>query len=156
MTIPAIILGLLDIPFLYASIMSRVTKANRSDRQLAGCIGVCLVFFFAGIGHFIKTEEMATMLPPWVPGRITLVYVTGEIEIVAGVTVLIPRLRLLTAWGLVLMLMLFLPVNFYTAVNHIGMGGHQWGPAYLLIRVPLQAILVTWIWWFAVRNGNPK
>jgi hypothetical protein len=32
------------------------------------------------------------------------------------------------------------------------MGGHTWGPVYLLIRAPLQALLVAWTWWFAVRT----
>lgn len=49
------------------------------------------------------------------------------------------------------MLLLFLPVNVYAAQNRVGMGGHTWGPGYLLIRVPLQAILASWTWWFAIR-----
>ena len=52
------------------------------------------------------------------------------------------------------MLIAFLPVNIYAAVNRVGMGGHEWGPIYLLIRVPLQFILIGWIWWFAVRGRS--
>jgi len=32
----------------------------------------------------------------------------------------------------------------------VGMGGHLWGPVYLLIRVPLQLLLIGWSYWFAV------
>ena len=151
MTTPAIIVCLLAAPLLLSKILNRLTKREFTGSRLAGCIGICLVFWFTGVGHFIKTEPMAEMLPPCVPGRIPLVYVTGVIEIAAAVAVLIPRTRWMTGWVLVVMLVAFLPVNIYAAVNHIGMGGHQWGPIYLLIRIPLQAILVAWIWWFAVR-----
>jgi hypothetical protein len=30
----------------------------------------------------------------------------------------------------------------YAAANSLGMGGHQWGPIYLLIRAPLQLLLI--------------
>jgi len=42
-------------------------------------------------------------------------------------------------------------VNIHAAFNRIEMGGHEWGPIYLLIRVPLQLILIGWTWWMAVR-----
>jgi hypothetical protein len=32
------------------------------------------------------------------------------------------------------------------------MGGHAWGPVYLLIRAPLQAIIVFWVYWFTIRQ----
>ena len=78
-----------------------------------------------------------------------------EIEtslLVAAIAVLSPQLRRFTGWCLIVMLAFFLPVNIYAAVNQTGMGGHQWGPVYLLIRIPLQAILIAWTWWFAARN----
>ena len=152
MTTPAIILGLLIAPLLLMSILNRVSRREVADSRLAGCIGITLVFCFTGVGHFIKTEPMAEMLPPWVPGRIPLVYVTGVVEIAAAFAVLVPRLRKITGLGLVLILVAFLPVNIYAAVNRVGMGGHQWGLVYLLVRVPLQAVLIGWIWWFAIRD----
>ena len=110
-----------------------------------------MVFCFTGLGHFAATEPMAEMLPVWVPGRIPLVDVTGIVEIAAAVLILFPSLRTFVGWTLIIMLLWFLPVNVYAALHRIGMGGHQWGPIYLLIRVPLQFILIGWIWWFAVR-----
>jgi uncharacterized membrane protein len=127
MTTPAIILGLLLVPFLLMRILPQVTRKEFADSRLAGCIGITLVFCFTGVGHFIKTEPMAEMLPTWVPWRIPLVYVTGVGEIAAAIALLIPRLRKFTGLGLVFMLVALLPVNVYAAMNQIGMGGHQWG-----------------------------
>lgn len=41
--------------------------------------------------------------------------------------------------------------NIYAAVNHVPMGDHAWGPVYLLIRVPLQLILIFWTYWFTIK-----
>ena len=49
----------------------------------------------------------------------------------------------------------FFPANIYAALNQTGMGGHLWGPVYLLIRGPLQALLIWWTWYYAVRSANP-
>ena len=40
-----------------------------------------LFFIFTSIGHFISTEGMAAMLPPSVPYRIELIYLTGVLEL---------------------------------------------------------------------------
>jgi uncharacterized membrane protein len=151
MTTPAIMLGLLIGPLLLASLLNRLAGKEITGSRLSGRIGIALVFGFTGVGHFVKTGPMAGMLPDRVPGRIALVYVTGVVELAAAVAVLVPRLRRLTGLGLIALLILFLPVNVYAAVHHVGMGGHAWGPVYLLVRVPLQAILIGWTWWFAVR-----
>lgn len=154
MTTLLIILILLTAPLLFGVTLSRIAGTRVRRSEFLGCIGIALVFGFSALGHFVETQGMAAMLPPFVPGRIPLVYATGVLELLAAVCVLIPRLRTVTGVALIVMLLLFLPVNVYAAMNRTGLGGHQWGPVYLLIRVPLQVILIVWIWWFAVRSSN--
>jgi hypothetical protein len=36
------------------------------------------------------------------------------------------------------------------------MGGHEWGPVYLLIRAPLQAIILAWIYWFTIKRTGTR
>jgi uncharacterized membrane protein len=156
MTTPLIMLLLLVAPYVVLGAAGMMRGREVFDASTRGCLGLTLVFLFTGAGHFAQTEAMAEMLPPWVPARIPLVYVTGVIELAAAIAVLIPRLRRLTGWALAAMLVGFLPVNIYAAVNRVGMGGHVWGPVYLLIRVPLQLILLWWVWRFAVRFQVPR
>ena len=85
------------------------------------------------------------------PLRVPVVVVTGVIELLVAVALLFPRLRTLAAWSMFFMLLGFLPINIHAAMNHVGMGGHQWGPVYLLIRIPLQLILLGWTWGFVIR-----
>jgi uncharacterized membrane protein len=52
-------------------------------------------------------------------------------------------------------LVLFFPANVYAALNHVPMGGHAWGPVYLLLRAPLQVIILLWVYWFTIRQPHP-
>lgn len=156
MTTLLIMLGLLVAPLLAMGLGRVLTGRWWIRPQTTGCLGITLVFCFTGLGHFVRTEPMAAMLPPWVPERIWLVYLTGVLEFVLAVAVLVPRWWRAAGLILVVMLIAFLPVNVYAAVNRVGMGGHERGPIYLLIRVPLQFILIGWIWWFAVRRPRPS
>ena len=98
---------------------------------------------------------MVEMLPPWLPFRHALVYATGLLEWLLAVGLLVPRLRRTAGWSCIACLILFLPANVYAAINAVGMGGHLWGPVYLLIRVPLQGLLIGWAYWFTVRVQEP-
>ena len=49
---------------------------------------------------------------------------------------------------------MFFPANIYAAFNSIGLGGHQWGPIYLLIRAPLQIILIAWAYFLCVKTHS--
>jgi uncharacterized membrane protein len=122
------------------------------QEPLRGRIGIALVFAFTAIGHFVETSEMARMLPPSVPMRVPLVYVSGVFELLAAVTILIPSLSRYTGIALSIFLLLVLPSNVYAAFQRVDFGGHAAGPAYLLVRVPLQLFLIGWIYWFAVRQ----
>jgi uncharacterized membrane protein len=153
MTIPLAMLAVLVAPALIALAL----RAAGRDASVGtgGVIGLVLLFLFAASGHFIATAAMVQMLPPFVPGRVTLVHLTGLIEIALAVGIAVPATRRLAGWGAIAALIGFYPANVYAAVNSIGMGGHELGPAYLLIRTPLQALLVAWAWWFAVRSPAP-
>lgn len=50
----------------------------------------------------------------------------------------------------------FFPANIYAAINHIPMGGHAWGPVYLLIRAPLQVVILLWIYWFTIKRPQSR
>jgi uncharacterized membrane protein len=50
------------------------------------------------------------------------------------------------------MLVLFFPANIYAAFTRVDMGGHAWGPVYLLIRAPLQLVLIGWAYGFVARK----
>jgi uncharacterized membrane protein len=148
---PIIMLALMMAPYLGVRILSVGTRHD-FDVRGAAAIGLGILFIFTGLGHFIQTEAMAQMLPPWLPERILLVYVTGGLEFAIAVGFLVPKWRRFTGWVGAAILVLFFPANIYAAINHVPMGGHAWGPVYLLVRAPLQAVILWWVYWFTIRQ----
>ena len=118
----------------------------------AAAIGLAVLFLFTGSGHFLQTDLMAEMLPPWVPARVALVYLTGVLEFALAIGFFIPETRRSAGWMAAGVLIFFFPANIYAAINHVPMGGHAWGPVYLLVRAPLQIVILAWVYWFTIRQ----
>ena len=145
MATPAILLTLLLAPWVAA----RLAGAAPGSRAAAARWGLTAVFAFTAVGHFVQTEAMAAMIPPFVPWRREIVLASGVLEIALAVALAVPRLRRPAGWAAVALLLGFLPINVWAAWNRVPMGGHAWGPAYLLVRVPLQLVLLAWtVRWF--------
>jgi uncharacterized membrane protein len=141
----AIILTLLLLPY-WGLLPAHLSEGMR------GRIGVSLVFAFTAVGHFIKTSEMTQMLPPSIPMRVPLIYVTGIFEFLAAVAILITPMARPAGLVLCVFLLVILPSNIYAAIQRVDFGGHGAGPVYLLVRIPLQLFLLGWIYWFAVKK----
>ena len=52
---------------------------------------------FSFIGFFVKAEGMVEMLPPWIPFRLTLVYLTGLHELLVGLALFLPKHQVYSA-----------------------------------------------------------
>jgi uncharacterized membrane protein len=149
MTTPLIMLAILVLPLL---IVWRLRSMGLEvSFGTGGVIGLVALFLFTASGHFIAPQPMAEMLPPFVPGRLPLIYLTGLLEIALALGIALPATRRTAGLAAIAVLILFFPANVYAAFAQVEMGGHAWGPVYLLIRAPLQGLLIAWTWWFAVR-----
>ena len=152
MITPLLILVLLTFPLGTAALYSRM--GNRSiNLEAAGRFGLAFAFFFFASGHFLMTESMALMLPPWVPIRVPLVLLTGILEIAIAIGLILPNSRRFAAWTAAVILVAFFPANVYAAWQQVPMGGHAWGLVYLWIRTPLQIVLLLWTWRFGLERS---
>ena len=109
---------------------------------------LALLMIGGGINHFLAPAPYVAMMPSALPWHLELVYVSGVFEILGGLGLLIPRTRRLAAWGLIALLFAILPANLNMAINHLPLAGKpipQWA---LWARLPLQAVLIAWAWWF--------
>jgi len=126
---------------------------KKFDFRLAGIIAISAMLIFTSIGHFMYTDGMTMMMPDFVPFRRELVYVTGVIEIVAAVALLIPKFRRETAWFLILFFVLLLPANIHAAIRHVDYQNANLngpGPEYLWFRVPLQVLFIVWVYFSCI------
>ena len=140
------LLLLLTGPFLVLSLLSYLSPRFNLRLSARARIGLSLFFLFTGIGHFIRTDPMAAMLPPPVPYRTELIYLTGVFELLGAAGVWIPKLMKITGVCLIVMMLAVLPANIYSAFNRVAFGGHEYGPIYLLVRVPFQLFVIAWIY----------
>lgn len=139
-----LLLLLLVGPYLIFTLAERRITGFKIAPATRARAGVTLFFLFTSLGHFIRTEEMSAMVPPSIPYRRELIYLTGVLEFLGAIGVWIPRLMRLTGLCLILMLICLLPANIYSAINRINFGGHGVGPTYLLLRVPFQVFAIWW------------
>lgn len=100
------------------------------------------LFVLAGINHLLRPAFYARMIPLWLPWPAMLVVVSGAIEILLGLLLLIRRYSRLAAWGLIALLVAVFPANLHMALHpelfpSISRTG-------LLLRLPVQGLLIAW------------
>ena len=100
-------------------------------------------YVFAGVMHFVNPQPYLELMPRSLPWPLALVYLSGAAEILGGAGVLIPRIRRAAAWGLIALLVAVFPANLHAALH----GFRDWPAWALWARLPLQAVLIAWVYW---------
>ncbi len=104
------------------------------------------MFLFAASAHFTRTrEDLVAMVPRAFPKPGLLVSVTGVLEGLGAVGLLIPATRGLAGICLVLLLVALLPANVSAARRGVPMRGRA--PTPLWLRIPMQILFVGLTWW---------
>lgn len=101
-----------------------------------------------GITHFLRPEQYARIVPPQLPYPFKLVYISGFFEILGGIGLLIPLVSVAAAWGLIALFIAVFPANINMAVNNIPLDGIPHNQALYWARLPFQAVLIAWAWWY--------
>ena len=133
-----------------------VIKIVRKDYDfaLSARIAMSIMLCFTAIGHFVFTKGMAMIIPPFIPFKTNLVYLTGLFEILLAVGLLIPKLKVITGWTLIIFLILILPANIYASMHHIDYQKGTFngnGLSYLWFRIPLQFLFIAWAYFSAIK-----
>ncbi len=106
---------------------------------------VAAIFLAAGVGHFTHAKFFVDIMPPYLPWHLELVYLSGVFEILGGLGLLLGRTRPLAAIGLVALLFAVYPANVHMAMNPERFP--DVAPAALYARLPMQFVLMAWLWW---------
>jgi uncharacterized membrane protein len=110
------------------------------------------VFTIAGVLHYAFPGAYARIMPPWLPHPRALVLLSGAFQIAGGLGVLHPRTRRAAGWGLILLLLAVWPANVQMLLNARASGAPAGAQALLLLRIPLQLLLIWWVWRSCVRS----
>lgn len=117
---------------------------------------MAIMLLFTSVAHFAFNKGMAMMLPPVIPSRQLIVYVTGVLEIILAIGLLIPSLQVAAGWITILFFIVLLPANIYAASNYVNYekaSRDGKGPAYLWLRVPMQVLFIAWMYFSAIYAG---
>jgi uncharacterized membrane protein len=91
------------------------------------------------------------IVPPFLPAQRELVLASGFFEMLGGLGVMLPLTRAAAGWGLIALLIAVFPANIYMAVDTEKFGRVL--PAWALYgRLPLQFLLIWWVWAACVRE----
>jgi uncharacterized membrane protein len=106
-------------------------------------------FVVAGLNHFRMPATYLAMMPEWVPAPNLVNIISGTCEVLGGIGILIPKLRIAAGWGLIALMVAVFPANLHVAL--LGrMPGFSFSPTVLWLRLPFQAVFIAWIAWVAI------
>jgi len=101
-----------------------------------------------GVLHFVSPEPFVRIVPPFLPAPLLLVYVSGFFEILGGLGLLVSKVRLYAAWGLIALYVAVFPANIYMAAQHVQLDPANPMPAWIgYARLPLQALFIALAYW---------
>ena len=81
-----------------------------------------LFFTYAGILHFTDTSWFEPIVPPILGSAIFWVLVSGAVEIVVGISLILPRTRKLGGYASAALLVMLYPANLYMWVHDVELG----------------------------------
>jgi len=147
---------ILIVTFAILFAVDRYGLKGKFGVPMTGRAAMAVMLLITGIAHFTSTEAMVAMMPEAIPYKRELVWFTGICELAAVAGLLWTRFTRLTSVMLIIFFVAIIPANIAGSLNSTGMGGSEYGPLYLLFRIPLQIFFIWWVWWFGLKLGDGK
>lgn len=103
---------------------------------------MALLYFLAGINHFRTPRLYQKIIPPYFSNPILLNQLSGGIEIILAIALVIIPNSSFAAWGIILLLLAVFPTHIYMLKNPNASLGLP--KSFLYMRLPLQLLLMYW------------
>jgi uncharacterized membrane protein len=118
---------------------------------------LALLMIAVGVTHFANPAPFVRIVPSPLPAPLALVYISGFFEVLGGAGLLVPLVRRQAACGLIALYVAVFPANLNMALSHISLEvGHPIPTLLLWLRLPLQAVLIAWAWWFTRSDPDSR
>ena len=113
-----------------------------------------ILYIYVGIHHFIDTKSFLIIIPPYLQAiGLEIIYLSGIIEIILGILLIIPKYRKIASYGIILLLIAVYPANIYLAFNEEPqnlMGISSFMASW--VRLPLQFVFLGLAYWHSKDN----
>ena len=121
---------------------------RKGKLQKSILIVISSIFYtIIGIKHFIELDYFLSIIPPYLPFHIELVYISGFFEILFGLMILFPKYRYYGSIGLILLLIAVFPANIYLAQSKEAQEAIGTSQQIAIWRLPIQGILIWIAYW---------
>lgn len=104
-------------------------------------------YIAAGLNHFRVPTFYVGLIPYYFPDAKLLNIVAGSLEILCALLLIFSKTRWYGAWGIIILLLLFLPVHIDMLKGHTHIHGRVITPVWAWLRLFLQPVLIWWAWW---------
>jgi uncharacterized membrane protein len=115
---------------------------------------LAVMFLFTAVSHFHPRlrNDLIRMVPPSLPSPAVLVALTGVLELLGAIGLLIRSTIVPAAYGLILLLLAMFPANVHAAHAGVTIAGRRASP--LVWRLPLQMFWISALWWVTRVAGS--
>ncbi len=117
-------------------------------KQIALIIQI-LFYLAAGFNHFRKPALYEGIMPPYLPWHSLLNTIAGAAEIILAAGLIFESTRLYAAYGIILMLLAFIPVHIYFIQMDSYIPGIMRFPKWVgwMRLLVIHPLLIAWAWW---------
>ncbi len=106
-------------------------------------------YLAAGINHFRNPASYINIIPAYIPYPVIANILSGAAEILLALLLLFPKTRHYAAWGIIAMLIAFLPVHVDMIIKApMPLGSITVTPLLAWLRIFFQPVLIIWAWWY--------
>ena len=110
-----------------------------------------LIYFGAGINHFVKPEFYEKIMPSYIPFHSFCIYLSGICEMVFALLLIPTKTRKVAAWLIISMLVVFFIIHIQMLIDNWDNDDVMFWAS--IIRIHLQFVL---IWWAYQYTKNPQ
>ena len=104
---------------------------------------LAIFLIFGGVQHFISPNNYIPFVPSVLPFTLAIIYLFGLFEILFGLALFFKKLETIGAWGILILMLLFLPIHIWDVFSNTpAIGSHNAA----LIRLPIQFVLIFIAW----------
>lgn len=104
-----------------------------------------VILVLAGIVHLMDPYSFANAIPPFLPYKLEIIYLTGVLEFILAAGLIWKKTREMSAKLTALYFVILIPVHIYVSVYSIPMFGVS-EPAILWGRTLFQLVFIAWAW----------
>ncbi|GAA1540672.1 hypothetical protein [Kribbella lupini] len=158
---------LLDLVLVLATLVFRGLGALGVRRfarwPVAAAHGLAVMLVLTASAHFVPAgvtvmpnhADMVRIVPPFVPYADAMVYLTGVLELLGALGLVLTATRWAAGWSLAALFVALLPANIYEAVEQISFANGETATP-LWQRIPEQVLYIAVAVWAARSTRMPS